>query len=90
MIKIPAARANAAEASLPTLVEDGSVFLRMRRTHARGGSKSAADGKCCWSGGGGCFVDRLVLAGDSVVAEATAVGGGGEVVLVGELMVVAC
>lgn len=42
-MKMPAARANAADASLPTLVDAGRVCLRMRRTHASGGSKSTAD-----------------------------------------------
>lgn len=44
MIKIPLARAKAATASFPTLLDDGSVFLRIRRTHATGGSNSTADG----------------------------------------------
>ena len=44
MMKIPLARAKAATASFPTLLEDGSVFLRIRRTHATGGSNSTADG----------------------------------------------
>lgn len=41
---MPLARANAAEASLPTLVDEGNVCLRIRRTHASGGSNSIADG----------------------------------------------
>lgn len=44
MIKIPLARAKAATASLPTLLDDGRVFLRIRLTHATGGSNSTADG----------------------------------------------
>lgn len=44
MIKIPQARAKAAEASLPTLVDEGKLFLRMRRTQASGGSNSTAEG----------------------------------------------
>ena len=95
MIKIPAARANAAEASFPTLVDDGNVFLSMRRTHAKGGSKSATDGNGAAGGGseeedaaavdGGCWAGE-----DSVVAAAaTAVAAVGEdtILAVGELMV---
>ena len=44
MINIPQARAKAAEASLPTFVDEGRLFLRMRRTQASGGSNSTADG----------------------------------------------
>ena len=100
MIKIPAARANAAEASFPTLVDDGNVFLSMRRTHAKGGSKSATDGNGAAGGSdagaaavvGGCFLAVVdLLAGeDSVVeAEATAAVAVGEdtILAVGELMV---
>ena len=43
-MKIPLALAKAAEASLPTLVEVGKVYLRIRLTHASGGSNSIADG----------------------------------------------
>jgi hypothetical protein len=39
---MPLARQNAALASFPTFVELGSAVLRMRRTHARGGSNSMA------------------------------------------------
>lgn len=39
---MPLARQKAALASLPTLVELGSAFLRMRRTQAKGGSNSMA------------------------------------------------
>ncbi len=53
MTKIPQDRANAAEASLPTLVVDGSVFLRMRLTQAKGGSNSTADGVSVVAGGAG-------------------------------------
>ena len=38
------ARAKAATASFPTLLEEGSVFLRIRRTQATGGSNSTAEG----------------------------------------------
>ena len=44
MMNIPEARANAAEASLPTLVDDGNAFFSIRRMHANGGSNSAAEG----------------------------------------------
>ena len=45
MINIPEARANAAEASLPTLVDDGNAFFNIRRIQANGGSNSTAEGK---------------------------------------------
>ena len=41
---MPLARAKAATASFPTLLEEGSVFLRIRRTQATGGSNSTAEG----------------------------------------------
>jgi len=44
MMKIPLARAKAAEASLPTLVDEGREFFKIRRTQAKGGSNSTADG----------------------------------------------
>jgi hypothetical protein len=44
MMKIPQARANAADASFPTLVVAGKACFNMRRTHAKGGSNSTADG----------------------------------------------
>lgn len=47
MIKIPEARAKAADASLPTCDEDGKAFFRIRRTQARGGSNSTAVGSSC-------------------------------------------
>lgn len=43
-MKMPADRAKAADASLPTLVDAGSVVLRIRRTQAKGGSNSTAAG----------------------------------------------
>ena len=43
-MKIPLALAKAADASLPTLVDAGRLFFRMRRTQAKGGSNSTADG----------------------------------------------
>ena len=43
MIKIPQARAKAAEASFPTLVELGKECFNMRRTQASGGSNSTAE-----------------------------------------------
>lgn len=42
MTKMPAALANAEDASLPTFVDDGNEFLRILRTHAKGGSNSIA------------------------------------------------
>ena len=45
MMKIPADLANAAEASFPTLVDPGNVVFKMRRTQAKGGSNSTAEGK---------------------------------------------
>jgi hypothetical protein len=63
-IKIPADRAKAAEASLPTLVDAGSVFFRIRRTHASGGSNSTAVG----SAPGSCGVpESLLVAGDMMM-----------------------
>lgn len=67
MIKMPQARAKAAEASLPTLVEDGNVFLRMRRTHASGGSNSTAEG--------GCGCDLSLSGGDVGVGSLMVLGG---------------
>jgi hypothetical protein len=52
IINIPDARAKAADASFPTLVEDGKAFFNIRRIHANGGSNSMADG----SGGDGAGV----------------------------------
>jgi len=66
MIKIPALRAKAVEASFPTFVDAGRVFFKMRRTQARGGSNSTAVGKAC------CCV--CVCVGDEAVA-----GAAGEV-----------
>lgn len=43
-MNIPEARAKAADASFPTLVEDGRAFFNIRRIHANGGSNSTADG----------------------------------------------
>lgn len=43
-MKMPLARAKAAEASFPTLVDEGSEFFRIRRTQASGGSNSMAEG----------------------------------------------
>ena len=40
---MPLARQKAALASFPTLVELGNAVLRIRRTHANGGSNSIAD-----------------------------------------------
>lgn len=65
-MKMPQARAKAADASLPTLVDEGRLFLRMRRTQARGGSNSTADG------GGGVATDLSVEA--AVVGAAEAAG----------------
>ena len=45
MIKMPLARAKAATASFPTLLDEGNVFFRIRRTHATGGSNSTAEGR---------------------------------------------
>ena len=64
MMKIPLARAKAATASFPTLLEEGSVFLRIRRTQATGGSNSTAEG-------GGPFL-AAATATTAVVATATA------------------
>ena len=44
-MNIPEARAKAADASFPTLVDDGRAFFKIRRMHARGGSNSTAEGK---------------------------------------------
>ena len=68
MIKIPADRAKAADASFPTLVDAGSVFLSMRLTQARGGSNSTAVGRVCGLAGvdeapaaaGASLVDTIV------------------------------
>jgi hypothetical protein len=55
IINIPDARAKAADASFPTLVEDGKAFFNIRRIHANGGSNSMADGSggAADAGGGG-------------------------------------
>ena len=45
MMNIPEARAKAADASFPTLVDDGKAFFNIRRIQAKGGSNSTADGK---------------------------------------------
>ena len=42
-MKIPLALAKAADASLPTLVDEGRLVLRIRLTHASGGSNSTAE-----------------------------------------------
>jgi hypothetical protein len=56
-MKIPLALANAAEASLPTLVDDGKVCFRIRRTQAKGGSNStAAGGGCVFSSSGSAAI----------------------------------
>jgi hypothetical protein len=44
MTKIPAARAYAADASLPTFVELGKVFFKILFTQANGGSNSMVPG----------------------------------------------
>lgn len=76
-MKMPHARANAVEASLPTLVELGRECLRIRRTQANGGSNSMADG--------GDFVveDVLLLLADVlvVVADDGSAGLGAMVVM---------
>ena len=40
MTNIPQALVNALDASLPTLVEEGRLCFKSRRTHANGGSNS--------------------------------------------------
>lgn len=75
MIKMPLARAKAAEASLPTLVEEGKVCLRIRRTHARGGSNSTAEGGplfCCLFS---LSAVLAVLAASTVLAGAAGAAG---------------
>ena len=66
MIKMPLARAKAATASFPTLLEEGSVFLRILRTHATGGSNSTAEG--------GPEDDDLLLAAGVVVVDVAVAG----------------
>lgn len=50
-MNIPEARAKAADASFPTLVEEGKAFFKIRRMHANGGSNSTADGNEAAAGG---------------------------------------
>ena len=57
---MPDARAKAALASLPTLVDAGKACFKMRRTQAKGGSKSTAEG--------GDFVVAAGVVGALVVA----------------------
>jgi hypothetical protein len=88
MIKMPLARAKAADASLPTLVEEGKVCLRIRRTHASGGSNSTAEGGplfCCLFSLSAVLVVVVVAVAASVAATVTA--GAGSAGLIG-LMVV--
>lgn len=75
-MKMPAARANAADASLPTLVLAGNVCLRMRRTHASGGSKSTAD----VAGSGWLLLSAVAVAVDAD-ADAVAAPCGGDLLL---------
>jgi hypothetical protein len=72
MIKIPQARAKAAEASLPTLVDEGKLFLRMRRTQASGGSNSTAEGGGVVSDCDLSVVATVVVPAAAVVSAATA------------------
>ena len=72
-MKIPLARAKAATASLPTLLVEGSVVLRIRRTHATGGSNSTADGgpdEDLFAGVGVAVVCGVAAAGTSLSAAA--------------------
>ena len=64
-MNIPEARANAADASLPTFVDDGNAFFNIRRMHANGGSNSTADG-------------NAVLVDDAAAADLDVGGAGSE------------
>lgn len=81
MIKMPLARAKAADASLPTLVEEGKVCLRIRRTHASGGSNSTADGGPLFC----CLFSLSAVAGVAITVGVVAAAGAaaGEAGLVG-------
>lgn len=65
MTKMPQARAKALDASFPTLVEDGSECLRIRRTQAKGGSNSSAaapvDAAGDLAGGADVVADGVVV-----------------------------
>lgn len=63
---MPLARAKAEEASFPTLVLLGKECFRMRRTHAKGGSNSTAEG-----GAWGCLSDFSGVGGivDNVICK---------------------
>jgi hypothetical protein len=74
MIKIPEARAKAADASLPTLVEAGSAFLRMRRMQANGGSNSTAEGSGALAAAGIAAIASFSSA--MAVVAASSCGGG--------------
>lgn len=64
-MKMPVARANAVTESLPTLVCACSVFLRIRRIQAAGGSNSTAEG---WAAG----VPLVPVVEDGVLIEPVA------------------
>ena len=67
---MPLARQKAALASFPTLVELGRAVLRIRRTHAKGGSNSMAEVLLLlWAD---CGV--LAVSGDPSVDAAVAAG----------------
>lgn len=70
-MNIPEARAKAADASFPTLVDDGRAFFKIRRMHARGGSNSTAEGKVA---GGGGAVDVAAAARVNVSDAASITG----------------
>lgn len=61
MIKIPVDLAKAAEASFPTFVDEGRLFLRIRRTQARGGSNSTADDGPCLAVSAGALEFGVVV-----------------------------
>ena len=71
-MNIPEARAKAADASFPTLVDDGRAFFKIRRMHARGGSNSTAEGKVA---GGGGAVDVAAAVARVNVSDAASITG---------------
>jgi hypothetical protein len=78
MMKMPEARAKAAEASFPTLVEAGSAFLRIRRMQASGGSNSTAEGSGALARVDtiASFSSAMALIGASSCSGDDSVGGG--------------
>ena len=85
-MNIPLALAKAADASLPTLVDEGRLVLRIRLTHASGGSNSTAE-----AGSLGATLFVAVLSSTlafSLLASSSVVGRGAGVDAIGCVCVV--